>query len=378
MYVIWSLEVGGAERIVASLAKGMDRTLVSPMVVCLNHAGALAEELTQADIPVIALEKRGKIDLMLLWRLVRLMRRLRPDVVHTHLWGANAWGRVAARAAGVPVVIANEHSVDSWKPRFYLQLDRWLAPLTTRLVAVSQHVREFYEAQGIGRGRWQVIYNGIEIETLPERRRNGHYAALGIRSYEPVVGFIGRLVSARAPQVFVEAIQRARREIPSLRAVIVGDGPLRRDTEAYARRLGLERRVIFTGTRRDVPELLAGMDALVFSSEREGCSLAMLEAMACGVPVVATKVGGTLEVIEAGVSGLLVEPRQPQALADRIIEVLNTPSKAEAIRVAARQRVEAQFSLPRMIAEYQQLYLDVARPPRRSQEAGRGNRRHET
>jgi glycosyltransferase involved in cell wall biosynthesis len=356
-YVIWSLGLGGAEQIVIRLATGLDRRRFEPLVVCLNEPGPFADHVTRQGIEVVALHKRGPWDLWVVWRLVRLMRARQVALVHTHLWGANLWGRLAACLARVPVIIATEHSHDTWKGHMHFLLDRVLARWTRRLVAVSHPVREFYEAHGIGRGRWQIIHNGVEPGPAPQRTRDGRYKALGVGRDEPVVGFVGRLVSARAPGVFVEAVARARHHIPSLRALIVGEGPLRQEVELQVHRLGLERRVTLLGMRQDVPEWLAGLDALVFCSEREGCSLAMLEAMAMGVPVVATQVGGTLEVIESEVSGLLVPPRQPQALADRIVELLNSPAKAAAIRTAARQRVEQHFSLRRMIEEHERLYL---------------------
>jgi len=358
MYVIWSLEIGGAERLVVALAKGLDRRRFAPMVVCLNAAGALATDLRARGIPVIALHKGHGVDLRALWRLMRIMRRLKPHVVHTHLWGANVWGRIAARFAGVPTVVTTEHSVDTWKPSWYFVIDRWLARWTTGLIAVSHQVQAFYESQGVGRGRWQVVYNGVDLEGFQPRKRNGVYRALGINRYEPVVGFLGRLVPAKAPELFVEAVARAAREIPSLKAVIVGEGPLRDRLEAGLKRFHLERRVILTGARQDIPELLAGMDALICSSEREGFSMAVLEAMAAGVPVVATDVGGTRELIESGVSGVLVPAHQAQALGEHLIALLNNPARTAAIREAARRRVTEQFSLHKTLAAHERVYCD--------------------
>ncbi|MDP3704015.1 MAG: glycosyltransferase, partial [Candidatus Omnitrophota bacterium] len=364
MYVIWSLGLGGAEQVVIRLASGLDRGRFEPVICCLSDEGPFAEQARAAGITVVALGKRGRYDVTVLWKLIRLMRVRRVDVVHTHLWGANLWGRLAARLASVRTLVATEHNVDTWKPWYYFWLDRWLAGRTSALVAVSRQVREFYEAHGVvGRGGWQVIYNGVDADSACPRQRDGLYKALGIGRYEPVVGWVGRFVPAKAPTVFLEAIARASREIPSIKAVVVGDGPLRRDVEAQVRRLGLQRRVILTGVRQDMPELFAGMDALAVSSEREGCSMAMLEAMAHSVPVVATRVGGTPELIESGVTGILVPPGQPDALAEPLVELLNNPTKANAIRRAARERVEQHFSLRRMIADHEALYQNQFAEP---------------
>ena len=355
-YLIWSLGLGGAEQVVIRLASALDRARFEPVIICLNEPGAFAPQATQAGIEVVAVRKRGPLDLGALVRLARLLRERRLQIVHTHLWGANFWGRVAARLAGVPVIVATEHNVDTWKRWHHFVLDRWLARRTTHLVAVSQQVKAFYEAHGVGRGRWRVVYNGIDSSLARPRGRRAAYQALGIGTTEPVVGWIGRLVPAKAPEVFLDAVARAAKTLPALKVLVVGDGPSRAAVEAHARRRGLEQSIRFTGVRQDVPELLAGMDALVFSSEREGLSMAMLEAMTSGVPVVATRVGGTPELIEDGVSGLLVEPGRPEELAGRLLELLQDRTRAEQIRQAARARVEREFSLRAMVEAHEALY----------------------
>ena len=360
-YVIWSLGLGGAEQVVIRLAAGLDRKRFQPLIICLNDEGLFAAQAQAAGVEVIALHKGGPADLKVLIRLMRWMRSRRIDVVHTHLWGANLWGRLAARLAGVETIIATEHNVDTWKRWYHLSLDRILADWTTQLVAVSQAVREFYESRGVGVGRWQVICNGVAEGSGHPRERGPAYRSLGIVDGEPVVGLIGRLVPAKAPEVFVEAVARAARALPSMRALIIGDGPLRGQIEAQVRRAGLEKTVIITGVRDDVPDLLAGMDALVFSSEREGLSMAMLEAMAAGVPVIATEVGGTPELIDSPSAGMLVPPRQPDALAEALVDLLSHPVKAQTIREAARRRVEQTFTLQRLIADHEALYQTLRR-----------------
>jgi glycosyltransferase involved in cell wall biosynthesis len=359
--VIWSLGLGGAEQVVIRLAGGLDRTRFEPLICCLDEAGPFAPLAERAGVEVVVLAKRGPLDARVLFRLSALLRRRRVDVVHTHLWGADLWGRVAARYAGTGMIVTTAHNVDSWKRRHHLAFDRWLAPWTTRLVAVSNQVREFYEASGVGRGRWQVIYNGAEEAPSGPRKRGPAFREMGIGAEDPVVAFVGRLVPAKAPGIFLEALAQASLALPSLRALIVGDGPLRADVEGQIRRLGLSDRVVLAGLRRDLPDVLAGVDVVAFSSEREGLSMAMLEAMAAGVPVVATEVGGTPELIESGVSGILVPPAQPRALADGLLSLLQSPARAEAMRRAARERVRTQFSLRRMIEAYQELYAGIPR-----------------
>jgi glycosyltransferase involved in cell wall biosynthesis len=359
-FVIWSLGLGGAEQVVIRLAAALDRRRFDPIICCLNEPGKFAAQAERAGIEVLPFHKRGPIDLKLVRSLAATFRNRRIDAVHTHLWGASVWGRIAARIAGVRRIIVTEHNVDSWKGPHHLLIDRFLAPSTHALVAVSEQVRNFYEGHSVGRGRWKVIYNGIDTALPLVRERGESYRALGIPNDAPVVGLVGRIVAVKAPELFLKAVALASKDVPGLRALVIGDGPLRPEAEAHARRLGVEQRTVFTGLREDVPDLLAGMDVLVFSSTREGLSIAMLEAMAAGVPVVATRVGGNPELIDSGVSGFLVPSGDAPALAAHITDLLLDQSLAQRIRVAARRRVEERFSLAAMVAAYEALYDDAA------------------
>ncbi len=354
--VIWSLGLGGAEQVVIRLAAGLDRRRFQPLICCLDAPGPFAAQAEAAGVEVVAMGKRGPADLGAAWRLVRFLRRRAVDVVHTHLWGANLWGRPAAKLAGIPVVVTTEHNLDTWKKVHHLALDRALAPAATHLVAVSRQVQEFYEAHRVGRRRWQVVHNGVDTSVPMRRQRGPALLGLGIGADTPAVGFVGRLGPAKAPDVFLLALARVAAECPAVRALVVGDGPLRPSLEQQARQLGLERQVIFAGLRKDATELLSGLDAVAVSSLREGLSMAMLEAMAAGVPVVATAVGGTPELVRDGETGLLAPPGDPEALSRALSGLLADPGRADRIRCAARRQVEERFSLARMVEGYEALY----------------------
>lgn len=363
-YVIWSLGLGGAEQVVIRLAAALDRSRFEPFVCCLNEPGKFAPQAERAGIEVLAFHKRHAVDPPVVARLADTFRRRSVDVVHTHLWGANLWGRIAARLARVGRVVITEHSLDDWKRGHHFFIDRRLASSAHELIAVSQQVRDFYERHSVGLGRWRVIYNGVDTTRPVARGRGESYRALGIPEDSPVVGMLGRIVAAKAPEVFLEAIAIAARRVPALRALVIGDGPLRGDAEKHSRRLGIAERTLFTGVREDVPELLAGMDVLAFSSTREGLSIAMLEAMAAGVPVVATNVGGNPELIESGVSGELVPVGDAQALATNIVEIVLDKRRSERLRANARRRVEDHFSLATMAASHEALYCGESAPTR--------------
>lgn len=358
-HVIWSLGLGGAEQVVIQLAAESVRRGHAVSVFTLGAPGTFAAQAGAAGVRVVSVAKRSRYDVTVLARLAGEFRRARLDVVHTHLWGAHVWGRIAARMARVPVVVATEHNLDTWKPRGYFLVDRVLSHLTTHLVAVSGPVQEFYEQASVGRGRWHVIRNGIALAPDAPRHLGPAHRALGLADGDRVVGWVGRLVTAKLPGDFLEAVSLAAARVPRLRALVVGDGPLRQEAERRTRELGLADRVVFAGLRTDVAELLGGMEVLVFSSEREGLSIAMLEGMAGGVPIVATRVGGTPELVEDGRSGLLVPPHAPAELAAAIARVLDDRSLAAALARGARVTIAKRFSFEAMANAYDELYASA-------------------
>lgn len=353
-FVIWSLGLGGAEQVILRLAASLDRRRFLPLICCLDEPGPFAAEASRSGVEVVALHKRGRFDVRVLRPLVHLLRGRRIDVVHTHLWSANLWGRLGAVLAGRPAIVATEHNADTWKRPYHFVLDRWLARRSTRLVGVARHVAEFYEARGVGRGLWQVIHNGVETE--PGASRQEARAALGVSPTIPLVGFVGRFAPAKGPEDFVQAVAIAARTVPSLEAVMIGDGPLRARVEAARAQSGLGERLRLVGLRSDVRALLPAFDALLVCSEREGLSLAVLEAMAAGVPVVATEVGGTTELVEADRTGLLVPVGRPDAMAARLLGLLGEPALGERLRREAHARVRERFSLRNMVEAHEALY----------------------
>ena len=364
LYVIWSLAVGGAERVVSLLARHLDPSSYRPMVACLNDAGQLAGPLEEAGVPVVAMHKQGLADVRVLWRLIRLIHRERIQLVHTHLWGGNLWGRLAARLAGVPMV-ATEHNTDVWKRPWHFAVDRWLARRTHALVAVSGAVREFYIAHGLPADRVETIPNGIETDRFPAPSRSSLYDTLGWPAETPVFLSIGRLVPAKRHEVFIEVMAAVAGQHPEARGLIVGDGPMRESLERRIRERGLAARVVLAGLRSDVPALLRGARAVVFTSEREGLPMVLLEAMASAVPVVACAVGGIPEVLEDGRTGWLVTPQDTAALIERLRHLATHPDTARRVGLAAQADVQKRWSIKAMVEPHEILYRRALRPPAR-------------
>lgn len=360
LFLVESMEVAGAEQVVLSLAQGLDRARFRPLVGCLVDEGPLAEILRRDGIPVFALGKRPGFDVSVVRRLMRILRDEHIDVVHTHVWNADVWGRFTAWLARVPVRMMTAHSVDVWKTRAHLAVDWGLARVSDHVVCVSVAVRDFYHRRaGVPDRKLSVILNGIDaapfdvpIDAAAKRRE------LGIPAEAPVISVVARLLPEKGHCHLLAAMPRIREAFPQAVLLVVGNGPTRMDLERQARGLGLhEDGVRFLGERRDVPEILKITSVYVLpSSVREGLSISLLEAMASRRPVVVTDVGGNRETVGHGRSGLVVRPADSDALAEAVLKLLQDPDLARQLGVSARARVDEDFSVSRMVRQTEELY----------------------
>lgn len=360
LQLLYTLEAAGAEKVVLSIVDRLDRRQFAP-VVCAFRGGGLKDSFERLGIPVYVLNKRSGPDPRVLWQLVRVMLRHRVAVVHSHNFSANLWGRVAALLARVPVRIATEHSMPTIKSRLECQIDRSLAPLTTKIVSVSTAVRDAHvRDEGIAPERFEVIYNGIDEWTSPEDERRAFAADLrarhGIPAGAPICVTVGRLEPPKGHVTLLAAIPSILANAPGVRFLLVGDGSLRRTLEAQARALGIEAHVVFLGARDDARRILAVSDIAISPSDREGFSMAVLEAMAAGCTPVVTDVGGNAEAVQHEHSGLVVPAGDPPALAEAVGRVLADPAWARAMAAAARQRFQERFTIEKMIRSHEALY----------------------
>jgi glycosyltransferase involved in cell wall biosynthesis len=294
-------------------------------------------------------------------KLAQLLRDERVDVLHTHtLAAANAIGRIAARRAGVPVVshLHIENHFRSATERLLRFADNRTARSTAALVAVSEDTKRAYERQGYPQ-RIEVVYNGVELDGAGG---SGLRAELGIPDDAPLVGEIGRLCDVKGQRELIEALT----QVPDVRAVLVGadleqGGAYEADLERTAERLGVRDRVVFAGRRENAAALLAELDVLALPSWTEGLPLVVLEAMAQRRPVVATPVGGTPEVVVDGETGLLVPPRNPDALADALRRLLADADLRRRMGDAGYERVRTRFSADAMTSRMLEIYDEVVR-----------------
>jgi glycosyltransferase involved in cell wall biosynthesis len=316
--------------------------------------------------------------------LLRLMRRFRPHVVHTHTAKAGTLGRLAARLAGVPVVVHTYHGhvfhgyFSPRKSRIFLAIERMLARWTDRLLTVSDEVRAELLALGIGSPeRLTVVPLGLDLHRFVEcgARRGELRRELGVEGSVPLVGIVARLAPVKAHEVFLQAARSVSDRVPGVQFLVVGDGERRGALEAMARGLGLRDRVRFLGWRADLDRVYADLDLAVLCSRNEGSPVSLIEAMASGRAVVATRVGGVPDVVDDGVTGHLVAPGDPRGLADAMVGLLADPERRRAFGAAGRKRVCPAYGAERLLADVARLYaelLDAEGGPRRG--PGRADR----
>jgi glycosyltransferase involved in cell wall biosynthesis len=332
----------------------MDQDRFALTVACLYGGdGPIADEIRALGIPVLDLGMTSKWRWDALWRLYRLLRRKRPTILHTWMFHANIPGRVLGRLAGVPIIISGERTM-GMESRWRYWLNRLTAPTTDRVTCVSQQVADFVVSHvGIPQDKVVVIPNGVEVPDV-ERSPGGRGARtkLGLPIDQVMVGTVARLDPVKRLDMLFQAL----RSLPDVYAVIVGDGPERARLMALSDRIELTGRIHFPGQQRDVWPWLAAMDVFALSSDWEGMSNALLEAMAVGLPVVATAVGGTPDVVVDGVTGLLVPPRDPSALAKALATLVRDPDLRRKMGQAGRERVLQHFSVERMVERTQNLY----------------------
>jgi glycosyltransferase involved in cell wall biosynthesis len=361
LQLIPTLDRSGAEKQMVMLARGLPRDRFRVEVATLTRSGPLESELREAGIPVTVIGKPLKLDPFALARLVRFLKAGSYDVIQTWIFAANAYGRVAARLARVPVVVVAEMAVDLWKGRGERLIDRRLATWCDRLVGNSRAVVEFYRGLGVPEDRLTMIYSGVEDEEPPPVDRAAVRAEFGFPPDAPLVLFAGRLAEQKRVDDLLKALDLVQHVQPDVRTLIAGDGPLRERLEETASAYRLDDRVRFLGHREDVPRLLAAADLLVLPSSYEGLPNVVLEAMRARKPVVATAAPGTTEVVADGETGLLVPIGDQIRLARAIRDLARDPAQARRLGEAGRARVEAHFTAAAMVDHFAELYERLAR-----------------
>jgi glycosyltransferase involved in cell wall biosynthesis len=357
LLVVDSLEVGGAERQVVDLALALRRKGYEVVVAC-SIAGDLSAALEESGTSVRPLLRRlvkRRLSPVYAWRLRRLLLRSeRFDLVHAHIYASAVAAAIATLGTGIPLVIT-EHTEASWQTWRARWVSRWVYRRAERIIAVSTPIRRrLIERDGVHPDLITIVPNAVvsaseDPPTGPRER--------------PLVGVVARLQPEKGVANFLKAAARVAPRFPEAHFVIAGDGPLRQELVALAEDLGLRDRVHFLGFRSDASALMGSLDVLVVPSLTEGSPLVTLEAMAAGVPVVASAVGGIPDQTRHDKEGLLVPPGDTGAMGDAIVALLRDPARARSLGEAGRRRATSEFSHAAMVRRIEDVYRDILGQP---------------
>jgi len=362
LQLIDGLKIGGAEILLRELSMGLIRRGYR-VSIGYSSSGPLVQELTALGLPLTRLPRLMRIDPILFFGMISLIRRESPQIVHTHLFKSDFHGRLAARIAGVPVVVSTLHSVDRWaQGRSLGRSYGWTARFADRVIAVSEDVRRFHATYtGVPDEKLVTIENGVDIGRFAGLESAGRAVRkeLGFDKSDLVLGVIGRLTPPKDHFTFLKAAALILQKAPQTRFLIVGDGPLRTALELQTQKIGLGKALVFTGLRKDIPAVLAALDVLVFSSLWEGLPIALLEGMAAARPVVATAVGGIPEVVVPDKSAFLVPPGDAVALSQACLRLAADSVTRHSMGQAGLERVVARYGIDAMIDRTAELYAKL-------------------
>jgi glycosyltransferase involved in cell wall biosynthesis len=376
--IIARLNVGGPAIHVVLLSARLRGKGYETILVKGTEAGSEGDMLDFAReldvhpvvVPQLGREIRWWDDVVTFWKLLALIRRERPDIVHTHTAKAGLLGRVAASLAGVPLVVHTFHGhvfhgyFSPARTNLFVAIERWLARRTHRLIAVSGRVREEVLARGVGRPeRFHVVPVGLDLQRFADcdPQRGELRAELGLPAGAPLVGIVARLVPIKRHEVFLTAAAAVAGRVPACRFLVVGDGERRKPLEQIARELGIGNRVLFLGWRRDLDRIYADLDVAVLTSANEGSPVSLIEAMASGVPVVGPRVGGVPDVIDDGATGFVVSPGAAGPVAAAVLRLLDDVELRRKMGAAARERALRLYGAERLVADIDALYREAAR-----------------
>lgn len=359
--IIPTLVRGGAEKQMCMLAKGLVQAGIDTHVVVLTHTGPLEEDLKAAGVPVTIIGKRWKFDPSCYFRLKAELKRLAPDLVHTWLFAANAYGRQAAKSVGVKHILAGERCVDPWKGTWQLMIDRYLAKSTERIVTNSSGVKEFYVGKGLPADKFVVIPNGIPAAASSPAlmTKETLLSELGLPAGSRIVATVGRLWPQKRIKDLIWAMDLLKCVRNDTHLLLIGDGPQRKLLEDYQRKVEITDHVHFLGERNDVAQILPNLDCFWLASSYEGQSNAIMEAMLAGVPVVASDIPGNRDLVVPDKTGYLVPIGDRGEFAKQTQAILEDAALAKRLGEAGHARMTTEFTVEKMVSKHVELYRSL-------------------
>lgn len=356
LYLSTSSGPGGAERVISNLSASLDPARYRA-ILCLFRPGWIQEHTENRGVRTYVIPTQGMFDWRWVLRVKRLLKDEHVDLIHAHEFDANVQGTFVAALSGVPLVATVHGKNYFWEKLRRRLAYQWVSRNAT-MVAVSENLKQFIvEKVGVDSGHVKVVYNGVDLlphcgpADIDQCRKE-----LDLPTGDQIVGVVGNLYPVKGHQYLIAAIPAVLAKCPNTTFIFAGRGQLEGELKEQAHQLGVAQKVRFLGLRQDIPRILAVLHAFVLPSLSEGLSLAILEAMVAGKPVIATDVGGNPELVEDSETGYLVPSQNSQALADRLISLLMNRDRALQFGKVGQLRAQGQFSLRTMVREYQAIY----------------------
>lgn len=351
-YIIGQLSIGGTEKQLYELVKNIDKKKFQPIIISLSHGGFWSEEIKKLDIDIIELTRKKSKELKRLFHLVKLIHKIKPDIVHTFLFSANSYGRIASIVNRVPVIISSERNLPELgkdKNKYMIWIDKVLlffsdAIICNSMVAADMLVR----VHNFNKNKIFVIHNGININqpNIFSKANNDFF-----------IGTVCRLSHQKNLKLFLDMARELLNRKNNLKFMIIGDGPLKSELEDYAIKSGLKESIFFMGEKKNIFEFLQKMDIFVLTSLYEGLSNAIMEAMISGLPIVATDVGGNRELISDGKTGFLCQPNDVNDLVKKVMYIIDNPEEAGKMGKNGRIKIINEFSIDKMVKKTENIYI---------------------
>lgn len=351
-----SLETGGMENGVVNILNNINENVYENYVCCIDRVGELAERLRPGSVTIDNLSRKAGFSVRTIFRLARLLKEYQIDILHTHGWGTLVYGFIAARKAGTPVIIHGEHGtfkLDRARRRFIYKI---IVGRVAQVLTVSDSLkRDLINIIDMPELSIRRIINGVNTDRFCPGASETVKKEIGLQGADRVIGSVGRLEKVKNYELMIRCFSEIKDS--GVMGLLVGEGSQRADLERLANDLGIEGEFVFTGGRNDIDELMPLFDIFVCSSHSEGLSNTILEAMACGVPVVATDVGGNSEIIRHGETGLLVPAGDAGAMKDAVTGLLQNSSMLQQMKQRSREVAVEKYSISHMVSEYEDVYM---------------------
>ncbi|HOK06802.1 MAG TPA: glycosyltransferase [Syntrophales bacterium] len=360
VHAVEDLKIGGMERVIASIVTGLDRNRFDTRVLCLTRGGAVADDLSRQGVNLTVLGIDNYHRPSQIFRLFRWLKRERCHILHCHGYFAGVAGRVAGLLARIPHMVLHVHSPYLDYQKKHLIMEKALSHWTDKIVCVSRAVQDWVlRAEEIDKGKTVIIYNGVKPSFTDTAliSSNDLKDRFQIPKQDTIFSIIASLTANKGHEVLLEAFKIVSDSCRDTTLMIIGGGPMREKLDEKARRLKIDRKVVFTGEQKNIHDLLHIADICLLPSQfREGLGLALVEAMSRGLPLIGTDVGGIPEVISQGVNGLLVAPGDAEALAHAMLTLARDHALRKKMGAASRMIYEEKFTHDKMIKEIRALY----------------------